>query len=245
MNGQLVCWTHGGAAKQNRRAAARRLAEAKAAKSLAEHEVTPLGEPLEAFRDLAAEVVAFKEYTGALVAELKGSLTGLDVQGREDVRAKVALYERALDRAGRMLAEYARLNVDERLTRIAEAESTLLLTVVEVWCQWLYPVDDLTFALELMQHAIAAAGSDSDVRRLRRLKPPAAVREQLDAVHARWRDAAEVEQIRARSEEQAIASVLRQEAEIEKRVEVEVARRLAQPGRQVAGPRTLEIEAGS
>jgi F0F1-type ATP synthase membrane subunit b/b' len=48
----------------------------------------------------------------------------------EQIRAEVALYERALDRTARLLADMARLNLDERLERLTEAQGQQIVAVV-------------------------------------------------------------------------------------------------------------------
>ncbi|MET8862288.1 hypothetical protein ABZW11_04935 [Nonomuraea sp. NPDC004580] len=52
-----------------------------------------------------------------------------DDRGGEQLRAEIALYERALDRAGRVLADIARLRIDERLTAITEEQAHTLVQV--------------------------------------------------------------------------------------------------------------------
>lgn len=130
IRGGRVCATHGGSSRQAKAAAARRLAESKAAESLAAMGVTPLGDPLEAFRELAAEALALKDFFAATVAELRGQLTNVDRQGREDVKAKVAAYERAMDRAGRLLGEYVRLGIEDRLAALDERRAVVVERVI-------------------------------------------------------------------------------------------------------------------
>lgn len=110
--GGTVCGAHGGAAPQVRAAAARRVAEARA---LAVYErYAPNGQhPVDVWAELAAlvaEVRRFTDFTGSRVA----ALTAGDWRPDEPrAAAEVALYERALDRAGRLLTAAAALHLDD------------------------------------------------------------------------------------------------------------------------------------
>ncbi len=139
--GTTVCVSHGGAAPQVRKAAARRrqqrLAEERATRSLAAQGVQPLGDPLVAFRDLAGQAIALKDFAAAHVAELEGRLTGHDAKGTEQLREVVGLYERAMDRSGKFLADYVRLGIDERMARLTEAQAVVLVEVLDrVLARW-------------------------------------------------------------------------------------------------------------
>lgn len=128
--GSTVCVMHGAKAPQVRAKAARRLAEARATASLAEQGVTPLGDPLDAFKGLTEEVVAFKDFLAARVAELRAALTREDRTGHEDVRADLAAYERALDRAGKLLGDYVRLGIEDRRAALDERRAALVEVVL-------------------------------------------------------------------------------------------------------------------
>lgn len=161
MNGATVCRAHGGAAPQTRAAASRRLAEDKATRSLARQGVRPLGDPLAAFSDIAAEAVAVKEWAAGHVAELQDQLTIRDAKGTEQLREVVALYERAMDRAGRLLAEYVRLGIAERQVALTEAQAAMLAAVLDrvLTGVGLDPADP---AVRRVVHAeLLAAGGDA------------------------------------------------------------------------------------
>jgi hypothetical protein len=85
--------------------------------------------PLEALADLVSEVLLYKDFCAQRVADLRGNHR---YEGRagEQLRAEVALYERSLDRSGKLLIEWSRLNIDERLSRIEEAKAKALLEIV-------------------------------------------------------------------------------------------------------------------
>jgi hypothetical protein len=63
------------------------------------------------------------------VADLR-ELSGYDAKGTESERAVVALYERSLDRTGRLLHELARLDLDARLAVLEHARARLVLGLI-------------------------------------------------------------------------------------------------------------------
>ena len=85
--------------------------------------------PLEELAHLVSEVVVYKDYCAEQVAKLRGDHR---YEGRsgEQLRAEVALYERSLDRVGKLLIEWSRLNIDERLMRIEEAKAAAIIEVI-------------------------------------------------------------------------------------------------------------------
>lgn len=128
--GAVVCRFHGGGAPQVRARAAARLAQAEALERIHEQEVPDLDNPLAAFARLAAESVALKDFLAGKVGEL-GEFGTTNDHGTEQVRVVVALYERAMDRAGRFLTDWARLNLDERLVAITERQAELIGQVID------------------------------------------------------------------------------------------------------------------
>lgn len=80
----------------------------------------PVTDPLPALADLLGEAGSAKDAFRDRVDKLK-SLTVEDQLGREDVRALLAAYERAMDRFGRLLVDAARLNLDERIVAMQSA----------------------------------------------------------------------------------------------------------------------------
>jgi hypothetical protein len=85
--------------------------------------------PLEELAFLVSEVLTYKDYCAMQVAKLRGD-ERYEGRGGEQLRAEVALYERSLDRAGKLLIEWSRLNIDERLARIEEAKAAAILEVI-------------------------------------------------------------------------------------------------------------------
>ena len=134
-------------------------------------DVQPVDDPLTELQKLGGEVLAWKEAIGQKV-NLLSSLRYEGIGAGEQLRAEVALYERAVDRLERVLVNMARLNLDERLVRISEAQGRLILGVM------LAAVKDLGLAPEIEQalrpaiarHLRQAAGKE---RERERPAPPA------------------------------------------------------------------------
>jgi NAD(P)H-nitrite reductase large subunit len=75
---------------------------------------------VEALLTIASETVGVVNALRERVSELH-DLTVTDRTGAENVAAVLGAYERALDRAGRLLVSVNRLGLDERRVRIEEA----------------------------------------------------------------------------------------------------------------------------
>lgn len=130
IRGGPVCVDHGGSAPQVRAAANRRLAELEAAKVLAEVEVTPIGDPLQALLDLAAEVFAKQQRLDAIVATLEQLRADPSRWGTEQIDARIQLLERYTDRLHRILETIARLGIDERRLAIEHMQLDLDAAVI-------------------------------------------------------------------------------------------------------------------
>ena len=89
----------------------------------------PLGHPVEELLAIGVEVRAWLHITRERLAELS-SLTSVDGSGVERERALLTVYERAVDRAARVLTELARLGLEERLVPIEEVRARQLLAAV-------------------------------------------------------------------------------------------------------------------
>lgn len=128
--GQLRCKLHGGASPQAKRKQAERVLEAQIKRKIHGMEITPVENPLTALSMLAGEIVAWKDLMAAHVAKLKDDLR---YQGEhaEQIRGEVTLYEKALDRSIAVLAQIARLKIDERLAAINEAQVKSMTRILE------------------------------------------------------------------------------------------------------------------
>lgn len=124
------CKLHGGSTTAQTTQAVRRRADADARALLAELGAPAVEDPLAALLKLAGQVLAWQEATATLV-------NGLDevryegVSGAEQLRAEVALYERAMDRAVAVLAAIARLNIEERLARVTERQADAVIDAID------------------------------------------------------------------------------------------------------------------
>ncbi len=132
--GATVCRMHGGGAPQVKRAAARRLAADKVRRSMADVEVREIDNPLAELRALTGEVIAWKDALASHVAYLGGAALSADTDTAADLHAHVALYERALDRAGKFLGEWVRLGIDAML---ADLDMRFTVEQAKVWMRGL------------------------------------------------------------------------------------------------------------
>lgn len=116
-------------------------------------------DPIEALSELAAEVIVMKDYFRSQIEALRyQSPTG------EQLRAEVALYERALDRCVRILETMAKLGISERRTAIAEAQAITLMAVISNVLDRLELTED--------QRAIAGAVVPEELRAIEAAEAP-------------------------------------------------------------------------
>lgn len=123
LKGQAVCKFHGGNTRQAKAAAVRRQVEVEARQVLAELGVPAVEDPLAQLLKLAGEVLAWQRATAALVNGLEDGIRYRGANGAEQLRAEIALYERAMDRAVNVLSAIARLGIDERLVQVTEKQA--------------------------------------------------------------------------------------------------------------------------
>lgn len=130
IRGATVCASHGGSAPRVRQAAARNQAANEIRRTLGKLAIVPVRDPLTALSELAGEILAWKELAAARVAQLQDMAQRNFATGSDEVHAEIQVFERALDRAVTVLATIARLNIDERLAAINEAQAALVREVL-------------------------------------------------------------------------------------------------------------------
>lgn len=124
-----VCVVHDGRARRGGtpRPSERQKAVERATKFLQGTGVTRINDPIQAMEDLAAEVVAVKDFFRNQITELRyeSERTG------EQLRAEVLLYERALDRSIKVLDLLAKLGISERRQALAEAQAVAIAGTID------------------------------------------------------------------------------------------------------------------
>lgn len=118
------CRMHGGVSPTVKQKVARDRVESRLRGLVESMDMGPVHDPLTALKELAGEVVGWKDVMRLQVQELEA----LDVSTEygETAKAVVQLFERAMDRAGEFLFKIARLNIDERLAAVTESQAKMI-----------------------------------------------------------------------------------------------------------------------
>lgn len=126
--GQKRCAMHGGRnstteQRRNEIKAERKL-KPRIQAALRQLNIQPVEDPLTALKEMAGEVLAWKD-------EMRRHVLRLDQlryrgENAEQTRAEIVLYERAMDRCTSVLATIAKLNIDDRLAAITERQAEML-----------------------------------------------------------------------------------------------------------------------
>lgn len=154
--GHLVCRMHGSATPQARAKVEAQIMDIQARKAVEALGGDPVDNPLEALRQIAGEVLAWKEQIAKHVLELERLRYSSET---EQIRGEVILYERALDRCVNALAMIAKLNIDDRLAAIEEAKVERVVAAVESALDALgLPVSDQLKAKALVAGHLRAVG---------------------------------------------------------------------------------------
>ena len=125
------CKFHGGNTRNQRAAARTERADLEARQVLATLEVSPVGDPFAALSRLAGQVVAWQEAISRIVNDLGDRIRYEGASGAEQLRAEIALYERAMDRTGQILGVIAKLNIEDRMARVTERQAEALVSALE------------------------------------------------------------------------------------------------------------------
>jgi len=132
IDGGNRCHWHGGALPQVKAAAARRLADQRARKLLADLDHTePVTDPIAALEDLAGQAVALVRLLRSAVADLeeiryRGGLG----DGTENLRGELQAYLAAMARAESILHKIVSLDLDTRRVRLDEARADVVLRAI-------------------------------------------------------------------------------------------------------------------
>jgi hypothetical protein len=100
------------------------------ARRAAEREGLPLIDPLRELHALAGEVLAWRDICRKLVGELPEIRYKAGVGG-EQVRAEVALYERSLERAEKILSDLVKLGIEERLAKLTAKQVDEVMGLID------------------------------------------------------------------------------------------------------------------
>jgi hypothetical protein len=116
------CKLHGGCAPGPRLDALNQ----QAAAELARLDVPPVTDPLTELARVAAQAVAWKNAMGEKVNELTSLRYEAAAGTGEQLRAEIALWERALDRCVATLTAMAKLNIEDRLAGVRKQTADML-----------------------------------------------------------------------------------------------------------------------
>jgi len=154
--GITVCYYHGSPAPQVQFAGVKRYEEKRARAWLERQGFDKVEDPVEALAELAGEVVAVKDYFREQIDKLR-----YEHRAGEQLRAEVALYERALDRCHRVLSDITRLGIAERKARISEAQAVMILTILSNTLGRLeLSAPKRALAMSIVQEELMAAGEE-------------------------------------------------------------------------------------
>jgi hypothetical protein len=141
--GLNVCRIHGGATQGAKEAARIRVAEHKLEAAVSRLAGTPVENPLSELAAVAGRAKALMDILEQRVQDLLDVEAGEAFQDEtrggirykgtagEQIRGEVVLYERAIDRFGKLLVDIGRLNIDERLARINEMQIEAFIGALE------------------------------------------------------------------------------------------------------------------
>jgi hypothetical protein len=172
--GAAVCKVHGAGASQVRRKAGERVVEARAVAVFQAHSPNGDTAPVDVFSELAdlvREVRAFRHFVRDRVSQLTAQEWSYTHPERERIAAEIALYERACDRAGRLLVDVSRLGIEDLERRAASQQALLEKSraerIVAGLDEWMAALDLDDRQWELAPRAMAGlllylAGEDAD-----------------------------------------------------------------------------------
>lgn len=132
--GEKVCFKHGGHVTATQAKARERRAEYAAKgqlmKDAEKRGINRMEDAVEELELIASEAIAFKNIC-RLRLEAIGDEWRYSSRAGEQLRAEVAVYERAIDRCDKVLTNYVRLGIAEKRVKIAEAQAMILVGVIQ------------------------------------------------------------------------------------------------------------------
>lgn len=125
------CKLHGGKTAPHRRAAEVARVETGARELFGQIvDIKPIENPLTVYAEFTGRVMAWMKTMDGLISALRSPSYTNEFSG-EQIRGEVQLFERAMDRCNTVLSTYAKLNIDERLSRITEAQQFMVVQAIE------------------------------------------------------------------------------------------------------------------
>jgi hypothetical protein len=95
-----------------------------AARLLYQRDAPPVTDPLSALQRLAGRAAAWEDIIGEKVNEMRS--IRYSTEGGEQLRAEIAVMERAMDRLGKLLVDIAKLGIEDRLAGVRESTARML-----------------------------------------------------------------------------------------------------------------------
>lgn len=135
IRGGSVCFKHGGGSPQVKAKAVQRLEVERVTAEVGRvvgrrPQVRTLEDVLDALVDLAGEAVEWKETLGEKVDALTSLRYVAPGAGTEQLRAEVALYERAMDRAAKFVDLVGKFDFESIRVRLSAGQGALLANVI-------------------------------------------------------------------------------------------------------------------
>lgn len=170
LTGLPVCKMHGGGNKRAQQIGRMRVAEEKLMASASKLVGTPVENPLTELAALAGRARALMDLLEGRVEALLDAESGDENAGEakggirykggagEQIRGEVQLYERSMDRLGKLLVDIGRLNIDERLAKVTDAQAQAVMAAVEA------AIDYLVANLGVCPHCGHAAGDEHETK---------------------------------------------------------------------------------
>lgn len=120
LEGQRVCRMHGGKTPIALAKAKQAILTATISGELQEHGWEPVTDPVKHYAMTAGEIIAFKELARQHVNQLATWTTQNLITGSQDAAALIVVYERALDRTAKTLADMIRHGIDREALDTAQ-----------------------------------------------------------------------------------------------------------------------------